>query len=54
MTLYKHTQYGKLITAILSIAGISSLTIFVLQLGKNPLPWLVIVTITLLFLLIIL
>ncbi|WP_034061975.1 hypothetical protein [Lacinutrix jangbogonensis] len=54
MTLYKHTQYGKLITVIISIVAITTLTIFILQTGNNPMPWIMLVSILLLFLLILL
>ena len=52
MILYKNIQYGKLITGIIAIVAISLLTLFLLQIGKNPIPWPILVAILLLFLLI--
>ena len=52
MTLYKKTQYGKLITGIISIVAISIATLFILQTGSNPIPLSVLVILMLLFLLI--
>ena len=52
MILYKNIQYGKLITGIIAIVAISLLTLFLLQIGKNPIPWPFLVAILLLFLLI--
>ena len=54
MTLYKNTQYGKLITIIISIVAITTLTLFVLQIGNNPMPWTILVLLLILFLFILL
>ena len=54
MTLYKHTQYGKLLTSVLILVAISIITVFILNSGKNPLPWFIMTAIIVLFILIIL
>ncbi|WP_055447846.1 hypothetical protein [Lacinutrix mariniflava] len=54
MTLYKQTQYGTFITTIISVIAISTGTLFVLQTGNNPISWVLLTSILLLFFLIIL
>lgn len=54
MTLYKQTQYGKLITVTISIVAIITLGLFVLQTGNNKIQWIILIPLLLLFLFIIL
>lgn len=54
MTLYNQTQKGKFVTTLISIVAISVLTIFLLQMGENPLPWEVMVLLMAIFIFIIL
>ena len=50
MHLYKKTQYGMLITAILGIVLVSILSAFIWQAGDQQIPWPVLTFISLLFL----